>query len=77
MPRDAPERIGLLMTAVFYVVIQAQSRFGDLFCLYRVLKYYSNVEYPPNQPHAKIDFCVRSVSFFRPTARIFATARKN
>ena len=21
--------------------------FGDLFCLYRVLKYYCNVEYPP------------------------------
>ncbi len=25
---------------------------------------------------AKINFCVRSVSFFRPTARIFGTARK-
>jgi len=68
MPRDAPERIAacLLMTAVFYVVIQAHSRFGfgDLLCLYRVVKYFSHVEYPPNRQHAKIDFCVRSVSFF-------------
>ncbi len=45
--------------------------------LYRVLKYYSNVEYPPHRLHAKIDFFARSVSFFRPTARIFGTARKN
>ncbi len=68
----------LFMTAVLCVVIQAHSRiFGDLFCLYWVLNYYSNVEYPPNRPHAKIDFCVRSVLFFRLTTHNFLTARKN
>jgi hypothetical protein len=69
------------MTAVFYVVIQAQAALtlvlGDLFRHYRALKCYSNVEYPPNQPHAKILFCVRWVSFFQPTARILVTAHKN
>ncbi len=53
MPRDA-----LVCFMLHTLVI------GDLFCLYGVLKYYSNVEYPPHQPHAKIDFCVRPVSFF-------------
>jgi hypothetical protein len=44
----------LFMTAVLYVVIQAHSRLWNLFCLYRVLKYYSNIEFPPNRPHTKI-----------------------
>ena len=51
--------------------------FGDLFCLYRVFKYYSNVEYPPHRPHAKFFFCVRSVMFLQPTTRNFLTAHKN
>jgi hypothetical protein len=48
------------MTALFYVVIWGHAAlaliFGDLFCHYRALKYYSNVEYPPNRLHAKILF---------------------
>jgi len=51
--------------------------FGDLFCLYRVLKYYSNVEFPPDRPHAKIDFFIRLVSFFATAHIFFATACKN
>jgi hypothetical protein len=48
-----------------------------IYSVYRVLKYYSNVEYTQHRPHEKIDFFVRSVLFFA-TARIFfATARKN
>ena len=62
---------------VSYVVIQAHSRLWRSILSYRVLKYYFNVEYPPHRPHAKIDFFVRSVSFFL-TARIFfANAPKN
>ncbi len=54
----------LFMTAVFMVLFRHTLVLGDLFCLYRVLKYYSDVEYPPNLPHTNIDFCVRSVTFF-------------
>ncbi len=38
------------------------------FSLYRVLKYYSNVEYPPNRPHAKNQF-------LRAVGVIFSTDR--
>ena len=51
--------------------------FGDLFCLYRVLKYYSNIEYPPHRPHTKFLFCKWLVKFFWPTAHNFLTALKN
>ena len=62
----------LYMTVMLYVVIQAHS------CLWRsILSLQSDAEYPPNRPHTKINFCVQSVSIFQPTARIFATARKN
>jgi hypothetical protein len=50
---------------------------GDLFCHYRALKYYSNVEYPPTDRMQKSFFCVRLVSFFQPTAHILGTAHKN
>jgi hypothetical protein len=32
--------------------------------VYRILQYCSNVEYPSHRPHAKFNFCVRSVTFF-------------
>jgi hypothetical protein len=71
----------LVAAATTHLVIWAHAAlalvFRDLFCHYRALKYYSNVEYPPNQQHAKILFCVWLVSFFQPTARILGTAHKN
>ena len=45
------------------------------YSVYRVLKYYSNVEYTQHRPHEKIDFFVRSVLFFA-TARIFKLTRQ-
>ena len=72
--RSNPE--GKLPVHDCHVVLMLLFR-HTLYSVYRVLKYYSNVEYTQHRPHEKIDFFVRSVLFF-PTARIFfATARNN
>jgi len=63
------------MTAVFYVIIQLSSL--EIYSVYRVLKYYSNIEYTQHRPHEKINFFVRSVLFFPTACIFFATPRKN
>ena len=49
----------------------------EIYSVYRVLKYYSNVEYTQHRPHEKIDFFVRLVLFFATAHIFFVTARKN
>jgi hypothetical protein len=68
----------LFMTAMLYLCCYSGTlSSSEIYSVYRVLKYYSNVEYTQHGPHKKIYFFVWSVLFF-PTARIFfATAHKN
>jgi hypothetical protein len=68
---SAEEESSSCRQAVFYVVIVLIKHtliFGYLFGLYRFLKYYSDVEYSPDQPHAKF-------LFFRLVGDFFLTDR--
>jgi hypothetical protein len=56
-------RLPVHVCHVFYVVVLSLLSM-EISSVYRVLKYYSNVEYPSHRPHAKFNFCVRLVTFF-------------
>ena len=52
----------LFMTAMLYLCCYSGTLSSlEIYSVYRVLKYYSNVEYTQHRPHEKINFFVRSV----------------
>ncbi len=75
-PLPLPPSLPCSIATLFYVVVLLLSSM-EISSVYRVSKYYSNVEYPSHQPQAKFNFCVRSLMFFWSTAHIFGTACKN
>jgi hypothetical protein len=65
LPHPSPCRrhCRVAIAALFYVVVLLLSSM-EISSVYRVSKYYSNVEYSSHRLHAKFNFCVRSLTFF-------------